>query len=184
MAKSEGARVPGLEWIRLHTQLAEKNRNGRYGQISAGETPTEGTRERPVQGRTQKTGFPNADALEKYERQTSVVSPPASYYDGTMSEENRELWAEGMDALQDNSPYVGFSGGFDEQDDASIDGWRIHRRNTPTGNTVYEFRDAKSSTPNRVAYLIKQSDIDAGHSPTWLDERQRSFFNVLTNNKR
>ena len=121
---------------------------------------------------------------KKYERQTSVVSPPASYYDGTMSEENRELWAEGMDALQDNSPYVGFSGGFDEQDDASIDGWRIHRRNTPTGNTVYEFRDAKSSTPNRVAYLIKQSDIDAGHSPTWLDERQRSFFNVLTNNKR
>lgn len=102
---------------------------------------------------------------KKYERQTSVVSPPASYYDGTMSEENRELWAEGMDALQDNSPYVGFSGGFDEQDDASIDGWRIHRRNTPTGNTVYEFRDAKSSTPNRVAYLIKQSDIDAGHSP-------------------
>lgn len=50
-----------------------------------------------------KAGFPNADALEKYERQTSVVSPPASYYDGTMSEENRELWAEGMDALQDNS---------------------------------------------------------------------------------
>lgn len=131
-----------------------------------------------------KAGFPNADALEKYERQTSIVTPPASYYDGTMSEENRELWAEGMDALQDNSPYVGFSGGFDEQDDASIDGWRIHRRNTPTGNTVYEFRDAKSSTPNRVAYLIKQSDIDAGHSPTWLDERQRSFFNVLTNNKR
>ena len=173
MAKSEGARVPGLEWIRLHTQLAEKSRNGRYGQISAGETPTEGTRERPVQGRTQKSRVPE-----------SVVSPPASYYDGTMSEENRELWAEGMDALQDNSPYVGFSGGFDEQDDASIDGWRIHRRNTPTGNTVYEFRDAKSSTPNRVAYLIKQSDIDAGHSPTWLDERQRSFFNALTNNKR
>ena len=28
-----------------------------------------------------KAGFPNADALEKYERQTSVVSPPASYYD-------------------------------------------------------------------------------------------------------
>ena len=112
------------------------------------------------------------------------MSPPASYYDGTMSEENRELWAEGMDALQDNSPYVGFSGGFDEQDDASIDGWRIHRRNTPTGNTVYEFRDAKSSTPNRVAYLIKQSDIDAGHSPTWLDERQQSFFTVLTNGKR
>lgn len=131
-----------------------------------------------------KAGFPNADALEKYERQTSIVTPPASYYDGTMSEENRELWAEGMDALQDNSPYVGFSGGFDEQDDASIDGWRIHRRNTPTGNTVYEFRDAKSSTPNRVAYLIKQSDIDAGHSPTWLDERQQSFFTVLTNGKR
>lgn len=55
-----------------------------------------------------KAGFPNADALEKYERQTSVVSPPASYYDGTMSEENRELWAEGMDALQDNSPLCRF----------------------------------------------------------------------------
>lgn len=130
-----------------------------------------------------QSGMPTDESIRKYERQTSVVSPPASYYDGTMSEENRELWAEGMDAL-DNSPYAGFSGGFDEQDDASIDGWRIHRRNTPTGNTVYEFRDAKSSTPNRVAYLIKQSDIDAGHSPTWLDERQRSFFNVLTNNKR
>lgn len=49
---------------------------------------------------------------------------------------------------------------------------------------MYEFRDAKSSAPNRVAYLIKQSDIDAGHSPTWLDERQQSFFNVLTNDQR
>lgn len=89
-----------------------------------------------------KAGFPNADALEKYERQTSVVSPPASYYDGTMSEENRELWAEGMDALQDNSPYVGFSGGFDEQDDASIDGWRINRR---MAHTPKEHSDRKHS---------------------------------------
>lgn len=135
---------------------------------------TEGTRERPVQGRTQKAGFPNATPWEKYERQTSIVTPPASYYDGTMSEENRELGRR-MDALKTTLPYAGFSGGFDEQDDASIDGWRIHRRNTPTGNTVYEFEDAKSgsdesSTPNRVAYLIKQSDIDAGHSPyCWMN---------------
>ena len=44
-------------WPRMDSTtytISRKEQNGRYGQISAGETPTEGTRERPVQGRTQK----------------------------------------------------------------------------------------------------------------------------------
>lgn len=111
-------------------------------------------------------GSPNATGGQ-YDFKTGMDQPPrlpAAYFDGSMDDDERAMWAEGIDAAREG--WADNHQEFDKDGNMTlVDGCRARVRLSMLGNTFVEIRDTPHSYPRWQGKIERGTELEGVLSP-------------------